>query len=156
MFEISPLRPAEFSRWQDLWQEYQRFYRVELPAAVTDGTWKRIHDGTLHGLGARDAADHLVGFVHYLFHEDTWSVQRACYLQDLYVEPQARGAGCARLLIDAVAAAAQRAGANAPYWLTHETNVGARRLYDKLGRNHGFVQYVFDPELRQGRSTQGS
>jgi GNAT superfamily N-acetyltransferase len=144
-FEISPLRPAEQARWQVLWHEYQQFYTVELPAVVTEGTWRRIHDGTLHGLGARDASGELMGIVHYLFHEDTWSLQRACYLQDLYVDPRARGAGCARGLIDAVAAAAQRAGANAPYWLTHETNATARRLYDQVARNHGFIQYAYEP-----------
>lgn len=143
MFEISPLRPAEFARWQVLWNEYQQFYTVELPAAVTEGTWRRIHEGTLQGLGARDSSGNLQGIVHFLFHEDTWSLEQACYLQDLYVDPSARGAGCARQLIEGVAAAAKRVGANAPYWLTHATNADARRLYDKLGRNHGFIQYVF-------------
>ncbi len=147
MFDISPLRPAEFARWQQLWHEYQRFYKVQLPAAVTDSTWKRIHAGTLHGLGARDSSGELLGIVHYLFHADTWSELRACYLQDLYVDPKTRGTGCGRQLIDSVADAARRAGANAPYWLTHEANITARRLYDTLARNHGFIQYVFDPEL---------
>ena len=128
-----------------LWKEYQQFYTVELPAAVTEGTWRRMHDGTLHGFGARDAAGELMGIVHYLFHEDTWSLQRACYLQDLYVDPQARGTGCAHQLIEAVVAAAQHAGTNPPYWLTHETNTRARKLYDRVARNHGFLQYVYEP-----------
>ena len=150
MFEISPLRPTEFAHWQQLWHEYQQFYKVELPVAVTDSTWQRIHAGTLHGLGARDWSGNLQGIVHYLFHGDTWSEQDACYLQDLYVHPNARGAGCARRLIEAVAAAAKRAGANAPYWLTHESNANARRLYDTVAQNHGFIQYVFAPERSQG------
>jgi GNAT superfamily N-acetyltransferase len=49
-----------------------------------------------------------------------------------------------RKLIEAVAAAAHAAGANAPYWLTHESNTVARRLYDRLAKNHGFLQYVFE------------
>ncbi len=68
---------------------------------------------------------------------------RACYLQDLYVDPLARGTGCGRRLIDAVAVAARQSGANPPYWLTHESNAVARRLYDQLARTEGFIQYQY-------------
>jgi len=36
-------------------------------------------------------------------------------------------------------------GANPPYWLTHETNSVARQLYDRLGKNQGFIQYQYTP-----------
>jgi len=143
MIQISPLRPTERSRWGQLWSEYQTFYAVELPAAVTEATWVRLHDGRVRGLGARDSADHLVGIVHFLFHEDTWSTVQACYLQDLYVDPKVRGTGCGRKLIEAVAEASRQAGANSPYWLTQQHNAVARQLYDRLGKEQGFVQYVY-------------
>jgi len=143
MFEISPLRPDEFARWQQLWLAYQQFYKVALPDAVTHSTWQGIQAGRLHGLGARDASGKLQGIVHYLFHGDTWSVQSACYLQDLYVDGAQRGKGCARALIEAVAASAKAAGAGAPYWLTHESNATARRLYDTLAQHQGFIQYMY-------------
>jgi len=143
--EIAALRRSEHARWAQLWSAYQNFYGVELAAAVSDATWQRLHDGRVHGFGARDSTGRLLGFVHFLFHEDTWSTQQACYLQDLYVDPQARGTGSGRRLIAAVAEAAKAAGSNPPYWLTHETNAVARRLYDRLGKNHGFIQYVYTP-----------
>jgi GNAT superfamily N-acetyltransferase len=142
-YAITPLRCTERVRWEQLWREYQLFYAVELPQEVTESTWRRIHGGQVRALGARDAADELLGIVHFLFHEDTWSTLSACYLQDLYVDPKARGTGCARQLIEAVAAAAKLEGANEPYWLTHETNAVGRRLYDRLAKNHGFIQYVY-------------
>ena len=70
------------------------------------------------------------------------------YLQDLYVDPTVRGTGCGRNLIEAVAVASQQAGANPPYWLTHESNTVARRLYDRLGQNQGFVQYSYTAARR--------
>jgi GNAT superfamily N-acetyltransferase len=143
--EISPLRDSERSRWNELWNAYQRFYDIKLPPAVSDSTWQRIHDGRIHGLGARDAADRLIGIVHFLYHEDTWSLARACYLQDLYVDETVRGGGCGRKLIEAVNAAARAAAANSPYWLTHESNTVARRLYDRVARNHGFLHYSYGP-----------
>ena len=139
---IAPLRVSERSRWEVLWGECQRFYGVQLPAAATDRTWQRLHDGRIHGLGARDSADSLVAIVHFLYHEDTWSTECACYLQDLYVDPAARGTGCGTQLIAAVAAAAKSAGVSPPYWLTHESNTLARHLYDRVAKNHGFIQYT--------------
>ena len=144
-YRVAPLRQADHSRWLQLWGEYQSFYGINLPAAVTENAWERLHNGRVHGLGVRDAADTLLGFTHFLFHEDTWAIAPACYLQDLYVDRSARGTGCGRLLIEAVAQAARTAGANAPYWLTHESNKVARVLYDRVGRNLGFIQYSYDP-----------
>ena len=141
--EIIPLRPVDRPRWQELWLEYQAFYQVEIPADVTANTWDRMQAGRIHGLGAHDPTHKMVGIVHYLFHEDTWSSLSACYLQDLYVDRSVRGSGCGRQLIEAVAAAARVAGANSPYWLTHETNTVARHLYERIGKNHGFIQYAF-------------
>jgi ribosomal protein S18 acetylase RimI-like enzyme len=143
MISIGPLRLSERARWGELWSEYQTFYGVALPSAVTESTWQRIHGGRVCGLGARNSADYLVGIVHYLFHEDTWSTAPACYLQDLYVGSTSRGTGCGRTLIEAVAESARAAGANSPYWLTHHSNVLARQLYDRLGHNQGFIQYAY-------------
>lgn len=143
LFEISPLRVAERVRWKELWSAYQRFYDIELPAEVTDSTWARIHAGRVCGLGARDSTDRLVGIVHFLYHEDTWSMARACYLQDLYVDETARGSGCGRKLIEAVNAAARADAASSPYWLTHESNGVARHLYDTVARNLGFLHYTY-------------
>ena len=55
------------------------------------------------------------------------------------VEAQAKAAA----LFEAVAAAARAAGSSAPYWLTHETNAAGRRLYDKVGKNQGFIHYGY-------------
>jgi len=140
---IAPLLASEHPRWLELWLAYQDFYGIALDATTTAGTWKKIMMGRVHGLAAHDPADRIVGIVHYLFHEDTWSTQAACYLQDLYVEPAARAAGCGRRLIESVGEAAKMAGANPPYWLTHETNLVARRLYDRIAKNNGFIQYSY-------------
>jgi GNAT superfamily N-acetyltransferase len=143
MIRIAPLRVSERARWTELWSEYQLFYGVELAADVSESTWQRLHNGRVQGLGARNSADYLVGIVHFLFHEDTWSTVPACYLQDLYVDSTARGTGCGQMLIEAVAESARTAGANTPYWLTHQSNAVARRLYDRLAQNQGFIQYTY-------------
>jgi GNAT superfamily N-acetyltransferase len=64
-----------------------------------------------------------------------------CYLQDLYTDQTTRGKGVGRALIEAVYAAAKAAGSPRVYWMTHETNLTAMKLYDKVAERSGFVQY---------------
>lgn len=140
---VRPLAADDFPVWKSLWEGYLRFYRVELPAAVTDVAWARLlaTSEDMHGLGAIDGAGRLTGFVHYLFHRVTWSVADRCYLEDLYVDEAARGHGAGRALIEAVYAAADERQADQVYWLTQDFNETARRLYDRVGRKTPFIKY---------------
>jgi GNAT superfamily N-acetyltransferase len=50
----------------------------------------------------------------------------------------------ARALIAAVVEWARTRGCSQVYWLTHETNTTARRLYDRVAVNRGFIRYEVD------------
>jgi GNAT superfamily N-acetyltransferase len=141
-YVIRPIRPADRPRWAPLWKGYQVFYRIDLPAEVTELTWRRFFDGLepVHALVAEDG-EALIGIVHYLFHRSTWMVGPNCYLQDLFTAEAARGRGVAGALIEAVCQTAAAAGASRVYWNTHETNDVARSLYDKVATRSGFIQY---------------
>lgn len=82
-----------------------------------------------------------VGVVHWIFHRSCWTVGDYCYLQDLFVEQQLRGAGVGRKLIEHVYAQATAAGASRVHWLTHESNTDAMQLYDRIADRPGFIQY---------------
>lgn len=140
---IRTIGAPDAGSWQALWQGYLAFYETALPADVTDATWRRLLDPAepLFGLVAeRDGV--LTGFAHCVLHRGTWSLGQHCYLEDLYVAPDARGAGTGRALIEAVYREADRRGADRVYWLTHETNGTARALYDRIGRRSGFIHYT--------------
>lgn len=143
MFSIREAKPSDRAAWEPLWQGYLAFYESELSAAVTDTTWSRFHDARepMQCLVAEDDDGSLLGFTNIVFHRGTWSIDDFCYLEDLFVAPTARNRGVARALIEAVYALADERGAERVYWLTHETNATARKLYDKLARNRGFIQY---------------
>jgi GNAT superfamily N-acetyltransferase len=83
----------------------------------------------------------LLGLTHYLFHRSTIHVELVCYLQDLFTAEDMRGQGIGAALIEEVATRARAAGAARVYWLTHETNSTARRLYDQVATNSGFIVY---------------
>lgn len=142
MTDIRPLKAGDRARWDPLWQGYLRFYRHHLAAEVSDATFARLIDpqAGLHGLVAERGAA-LLGFVHYQFHPTTWALRDSCYLEDLYVDPAARGGGVGRSLIQAVYAAADRAQAAGVYWMTQEFNADGRALYDTLARRTSLIRY---------------
>jgi GNAT superfamily N-acetyltransferase len=83
----------------------------------------------------------LAGIVHFLFHRSCWTIADYCYLQDLFVAPDARKLGIGRALIEAVEKEARARGASRVYWLTQESNATARALYDQMAERSGFIQY---------------
>ena len=139
---VTPFQPADFDRWLPLWRGYQSFYRTEIPDETTKVTWSRIMDAAepMWGALAR-VGDTPVGMVHWIFHRSTWTIGDYCYLQDLFVDPGVRRGGVGRALIEHVYAEARRAGSPRVYWLTHETNAEAIRLYDRVAERSGFIQY---------------
>ncbi len=140
---IRPLQPSDRGAWEPLWAAYQRFYEVLIPPETTDLTWGRFQDPAedMFALGAFDDTGRLVGIVHAIFHRSTWLSKWTCYLQDLFVDDTQRGLGTGAALIDAVADLARKNGAGRLYWMTHETNATARRLYDRIAERSGFIQY---------------
>ena len=127
---------------EPLWQRYLTFYNSMLSSDITDATWRRFFD-PLERLGAfvAERDGQLIGIAHYLLHRSTWAPLCYCYLEDLFVEPSARGSGAGRNLIAAVESAAREAGASRLYWMTHETNETAQKLYNQVAERPGFVQY---------------
>lgn len=140
---IRQARLEDRAAWAPLWAGYLEFYESNLPQRVTDTTWARFHDSSepMIALVAEDEGGSLIGFAHLVFHRGTWAIGDFCYLEDLFVAPEARGRGVARALIEALYALADERGCERVYWLTHESNATARSLYDKLARHRGFIQY---------------
>ena len=139
---IRPIDADQQSSWLPLWRGYQVFYKADIPAEVSAVTWARLLDAAepVHGALAWDG-DKAVGLVHYIFHRSTWTAENSCYLQDLYVDPDVRGGGIGRRLIERVYEVAQAEGAAKVYWLTHETNATAIKLYEQVAQRPGFIQF---------------
>jgi len=143
---VRALQRADYAAWRSLWDGYNVFYGrtgpSALPEAVTEMTWTRFFDvyEPMHALVA-ERAGWLLGFAHYLYHRSTIHLLPVCYLEDLFTLEAARGQGVATTLIETVYAAARADGVRALYWQTHESNVVARRLYDKMAANLGFIVY---------------
>ena len=143
---ISSLTETDHDDWLPLWWSYLEFYETELSTAQTELTFARLtaSDGHVHGVIARNDAGTAIGFVHWLTHASTWSDGPYCYLEDLFVQSDARGDGTGAALIEHVRSWAERAGCDKVYWLTQKSNHTARRLYDRVARDTGFMHYEID------------
>ena len=139
---VTPLARSDHERWLALARGYKAFYKTETTDAEYERAWERLlAEDRIHGLGAHHDG-RLVGITHYLFHASTWA-ERVCYLQDLFVDPDVRGRGIARALIEAVAGAARERGSARMYWLTQDHNATARALYDKVAKHNNFIRYDY-------------
>ncbi|MES2916745.1 MAG: GNAT family N-acetyltransferase [Pseudomonadota bacterium] len=141
---IRPLTAADQADWRKLWTGYLDFYQTSVPDEVYASTFARLLGDDPRDFNAlvAEVDGRLLGLTHYLFHRHAWKIENVCYLQDLYVDPQARGLGLGRALIEAVYARADAAGAPAVYWLTQDFNHEARQLYDRIAKVTPFIRYI--------------
>ena len=140
---IRPLEQSDHADWRRLWTAYLTFYEATVSEDVYRTTWKRLFtDAEFEPKGLLAVVDgRAVGLVHYLYHRSCWSLVNNCYLQDLFADPEARGKGVGAALIEAVRQQAAKSGVSNVYWMTHETNATARKLYDRVARRTGFIEY---------------
>jgi GNAT superfamily N-acetyltransferase len=141
---IRKIEPRDERRWRALWNAYTRFYKREPSPEITRYTWTRIMDAAspVKAIVAEDENANVVGIANYFIHENTSALTPACCLQDLFVDPGARGKGVGRLLIDWLMAEMKVRNWSRLYWHTKENNYRARALYDKYTPHSGFLRYV--------------
>ena len=82
-----------------------------------------------------------LGFAIAFTHASTWVMTQDCYLEDLFVDPEARGQGIGRALMADVQAIARAKGCARLYWHTDHDNRPARNLYDSIAPVGDVVRY---------------
>lgn len=103
----------------------------------------RLDPGVLEGhlFGARPMAEVLIaeiegvpiGFALFFHNFSTFMGQPGLYLEDLFVEPEARGAGAGKALLARLAALAIERGCARLEWWVLDWNTPAIAFYESLG-----------------------
>ena len=101
---IRPPEPADRPEWERLYAGYADFYKVTQTPEMRATVWGWIHDPA-HGTRAFVAEDQgrLVGLAHFRPFARPLSASTGGFLDDLFVDPTARGSGAADALIAALA-----------------------------------------------------
>ena len=139
---IRCLQDGDRVAWQNLWQAYCAFYNANVTESVTAETWRRLlrPDEPMLGLVA-ESDDRIVGILNAVLHPNTWSDRPVCYLEDLFVAPEARCRGVAQALIEALAERGRSERWLRIYWMTQRDNHAARSVYDRITPITPWVRY---------------
>ena len=135
-------RAADREGWDRLYAGYAEFYGVAQTPAMRDRVWDWLHDPAheVEGFLAEDGGT-LVGLAHLRPFARPLSATVGGFLDDLFVDPQARGSGAAQALIAAVAEEGRRRGWSLVRWITARDNARARNLYDRVAQPTPWVTY---------------
>ncbi len=145
MIRVRKIEERDERRWRELWDGYTRFYEREPVKEITQCLWHRILDPEVPVYAIVAEVDgEVVGIANYLTHESTSQLRPVCYLQDLFVDPNRRGGGVGRTLIDWLIEEIKSQNWSRLYWQTKENNDSARALYDTYTPHSGFVRYVIE------------
>ena len=140
--EIRPVQPQDQEQWNTLYQGYADFYKVEQTQEMRDRVWEWLFnpEEECNGLVAvRNGT--LIGFAHIRPFARPLAAARGIFLDDLFVSPDARGAGAADELIEEIKTIAEEQGATVIRWITAEDNYRARAVYDRMAEQTKWVTY---------------
>ncbi|MEV8215274.1 GNAT family N-acetyltransferase [Leifsonia sp. NPDC077715] len=144
---VRKVEDNEFFTWLDLYVGYGEFYDT----AVTDEkallVWSWISDpeNELEAYFAVDEEGTPIGLAHVREFVRPLDGSKGLYLDDLFVSPDARGAGAGSALLEAARESAKERGLSVVRWITAKDNETARRLYDKVAEKTKWVTYDLVP-----------
>ncbi|MBS36080.1 MAG: GNAT family N-acetyltransferase [Thiotrichales bacterium] len=125
----SQLKP----RWRELYNGYATFYKREMTDQIAENVWSWITspahelDGILVSLDGEP-----VGLAHFRRMPSPLRGADIGFLDDMFIDPVARGSGVAEVMFDHLRATARDRGWEIIRWITADNNYRARGLYDRV------------------------
>jgi RimJ/RimL family protein N-acetyltransferase len=140
---VRMVEAGDHADWARLYAGYADFYKVTQSDAMRATVWAWLHDPTceVEGLVAVDADDKVIGISHFRPYRRPLSASIGGFLDDLFVDPDARGSGAAQALIAGVEAIGRTRGWSVIRWITAADNTRARVVYDRLATATPWVTY---------------
>jgi ribosomal protein S18 acetylase RimI-like enzyme len=141
--KIRPVATADREGWNRLYAGYAAFYLLTQTDAMRDRVWSWLMDDAneVNGLVAEDADGKLIGLAHFRPFARPLAASVGGFLDDLFVDPDARGSGAADALMEALKAEGVKRGWSVIRWITAEDNYRARKLYDRMAEKTRWVTY---------------
>ena len=143
MLAVRPLEPSDWESWKRLYLGYADFYAVETDEdkLSTLFGWLIEPDHVCDGIVATTGGALVVGLAHFRSMPSPLRAAEIGFLDDLFVDPAARGSGAADALLKQVDRIAGDRGWDVVRWITRDGNYRARGLYDRLALRSDWVTY---------------
>lgn len=143
-WHVDDLRPEDRGTWAQLHRGYLEFYETTRPEEVSAVVWSWLQDPDheLEALVVRPAPGaQPVGLAHYRPFARPLHGSTACFLDDLFVAPGARGTGAVDALLGGLQQRCRERGWTHVRWVTRASNRTARSTYDRLAVRTDLVTY---------------
>jgi GNAT superfamily N-acetyltransferase len=143
---IRPAGPLDEIAWTRLFTGYRDFYRLTADETVVKRVWSWILDPhhETHSIVA-EFNGVVIGIADYRTFARPSTGTAGVWLDDLFTDPEHRGRGVGRSLIEYLQDSAQQHGYSIVRWITAEDNRKARQLYDTLAIRTNWVTYDASP-----------
>jgi GNAT superfamily N-acetyltransferase len=133
---VRPARPSDVPRLHQLVLDLAEYERA---AGEVRATPEQLQDAlfgsapAVHALVAEDEGGLVVGFAVWFLNFSTWEGVHGIYLEDLFVEPDHRGSGLGKALLQALAEIAVQRGYARFEWSVLDWNEPSIAFYRRLG-----------------------
>lgn len=139
---IRPIELGDEPRWRDLFCAYREFYKLPSSEDTIDQVWTWLNDPDheTHGLVALLDTE-IYGIAHYRRFSRPSTGTTGLWLDDLFTDPDIRGRGIGRALIDHLTNHARENELSVVRWITADDNIQARKLYDSVAKSTNWITY---------------
>tara|TARA_B110000196_G_C20471994_1_gene354078 strand:+ start:51 stop:482 length:432 start_codon:yes stop_codon:yes gene_type:complete len=139
---IRKIKPTDKKQWENLYEGYAKFYKVEMNKTILKTVWNWIHDKNHEVEGiVYEINNKIVGLAHYRKMPRPLRGQEIGFLDDLYVDPDYRRKGIGEKFLNYLKELSKSRGWNLIRWLTHDDNIKAKSLYDRVAEKTNWDLY---------------
>tara|TARA_B100001142_G_C14243587_1_gene620399 strand:- start:736 stop:1167 length:432 start_codon:yes stop_codon:yes gene_type:complete len=133
---IREIQSKDKEQWENLYRGYANFYNVEMNEKILLTLWNWLHDKNheLNGL-VYEIDNNIVGLAHYRRMPRPLRGKDIGFLDDLFVNPKYRGQKIGEKILNELKKISKSKGWNLIRWVTHDNNLRAKALYDRVAEN---------------------
>ena len=139
---VREIQLKDKEQWQELYKGYANFYKVEMNNQILETVWSWLHDKNheLNGI-VYEIDENIVALAHYRRMPRPLKGQDIGFLDDLFVEPIHRGKKIGEKLLNELKNISNSKGWGLIRWLTHDDNLRAKALYDRVAEKTSWDLY---------------
>jgi len=143
-YSVSFVSADDKPEWRSLFEGYAKFYKSPLTDEIADQVWDWLVDPghVFEGLIVRDEQNKALGIAHVRACPRSLSGCDIGFVDDMFVDPDARGSGAADALVARLQELAEERGWPSIRWVTQHFNERGRAFYDRYtGGPSDFIMY---------------
>ena len=139
---IRKLNKNDKDQWEKLYINYADFYKVEMNDKILQIVWNWLHDKNHEVEGLVYEIDgNIVGLAHYRRMPRPLIGQDIGFLDDLFIDPDHRGKRIGEKIFNELKKISKSKGWNLIRWVTHDNNLRAKTLYDRVAEKTSWELY---------------